>query len=262
MSRRHKILETESNYKPQQVESYEDSHQKKSRWAIGATSILDKIHIVTKRDKDTASQSDIILGLFGSIGTIVSKAIHKAFTKAFYDESIEVDDKWVKIPRSYFEAEASSLDIEKKVIERESATQGRGRRFLNRLINTVADSKIVGYVKATYKEAKEKVSKFIENTTQFCACCLNGLFKTFSPSDDPYGKLSHFHRLLSHEFPDLQSRKTLSNYYKWFIDWKPPLTSYVGPKEKKNRFRHRLWEKLIAWICDYLKTLAPEYAFA
>lgn len=254
MSRRHKEIETECKYEPQQVESNEDGHQKKSRWAIGATSILDKIHIVTKRDKDTASQSDIILGLFGSIGTIVSKAIR--------DNRIEVDDKWVKIPRSYFDEDVMSLDIEKKVIEREGATHGRGRRFLNRLINTVADSKIVGYVKATYKEAKEKVSKFIENTTQFCACCLNGLFKTFSPSDDPYGKLSHFHRLLSHEFPDLQSRKTLSNYYKWFINWRPSLTSYVGPKEKKIRFRHNLWEKLIEWICDYLKTIAPQYAIA
>ena len=252
MSRRHKILETESNYKPQQVESYEDSHQKKSRWTLSSSSILNKIVSVTKRNEDSA--------LYAS--EKIFKAIHKAFTKAFYDESIEVDDKWVKIPRSYFEAEASSLDIEKKVIEREGSAHGRGRRFLNRLINTVADSKIVGYVKDTYREAKNRVSELIENTTQFCACCLDGLFKAFAPDDDPYGKLSHFHRLLTHEFPDLQSRKTLSNYYKWFIEWKPPLTSYVGPKEKKNRFRHRLWEKLIAWICDYLKTLAPEYAFA
>lgn len=253
MSRRHKELEKESNYEPQQVESYEDGHQKKSRWTIGASSIINKLLTVTKRDKESDLQCHISEKIFNAIG--------RAFSKAFNDESIVVDDKWVKIPRSYFDAEASSLDIEKEVIEREGATHGRGRRFLNQLINTVADSKIVDYVKAAYKEAKKKVSQFIENTTQFCACCLDGLFKTFSPCDDPYGKLSHFHRLLATEFPDLQSRKTLSNYYKWLIEWKPSLTSYVGPKEKKNRFRHSLWEKLIAWICNYLKTIAPQYVF-
>lgn len=254
MSRRHKESETERSYGPQQVESHEDGHQKKSRWTIGASSILNKLFTVTKKDTDSDLQCHI--------AEKIVKAIGRAFSKAFNDESIEVDDKWVKIPRSYFETEVSSLDIEKEVIEREGSTHGRGRKFLNQLINNVADSKIVSYVKETYKEAKKKVRQFIENTTQFCACCLDGLFKTFSPSDDPYGKLSHFHRLLAPEFPDLQSRKTLSNYYKWFIEWRPSLTSYVGPKEKKIRFRHSLWEKLIAWICDYLKTIEPQNAFA
>lgn len=252
MSRRHKEQETESYYKPQSVESHEDGHSKKSGWISSSSSILNKLLTVTKRDKDSAVHRF-------NVNKIVD-ALHNVLTKAFVDESIEVDDKWVKIPRSYFNEESFSLDVDEDVVE--SATYGRGRRFLNRLINTVADSKIVGYVKATYKAAKKKVSEFIENTTQFCACCLKGLFMTFAPDDDSYGKLSHYHSLLENEFPDLQSRKTLSNYYRWFVDWRPSLTSYVGPKEKKMRFRHSIWERLIEWICDHLRKIAPQYAFA
>lgn len=255
MSRRHKIEETENIYKPQLVESHEDGHSKKSRWSLGSSSFLDKYFTVVKLDKgDPFSLEKII------------RDICKAFTMAAIDNKIEVDDKWVKIPRSFFE---NAANLEKAVNlsnvdeeVREQSTHRRGRKFLSRLINTVADSKLVKYVKDTYKAGKKYCNELIENTTQFCTCCLKGIFQFFAPKDDPYGKLSHYHSMLEPEFPDLKSRRTMSNYYKWFVQWSPPLTSYVGPKEKKKAYRYSQWKKLIEWICNHLQEIAPQYALA
>lgn len=250
MSRRHKKQETEINYKPQPVEPHEDCHSEESGCTkSGASSFLGKYFTVRKRDRV----------VYFSISKI-AEAINKAVNKALAEQKIEVDEKWVKIPRSYFKEDTFSQYVDEDVTEK--VTHGRGRRFLNRLISSVEDSKIVGYVKGALKTAKEKVEVLIENTTQFCTCGLKALFQTFAPSDDPYGKLSHYHSLLKNELPDLLSRKTLSNYYKWFEEWRPPLTKYIDTKEERQKKRHSLWEKLIEWICEYLREKAPQYAIA
>ncbi len=249
MSRRHKEQETESNYKPQSVESHADGHSNNLRWTNRSSSLLDMVLTVNQTDS----------GAFRLLTEKITASILKAVAEAFIDKKIALDDNWVKIPRSYFENESFSLDIGDEVIE--ETTHGRGRRFWKRLVNTVEDSKIVSYVKRTYKAAEVKCKELIENATQFCACCLKGLFKTFAPDDDPYQKLSHYHRLLEHEISGLKGRRQLSNYYKWFVDWRPAVT-YESPKDKKEKFRHKLWERLIDWICEYLLKLAPQYAFA
>ena len=247
MSRRHKV-ETENNYKPQQAESQADGSPKKSRWTVSSSSLLDKL-LVTRKDRCTIRV----------LAEKIANVIQPAFTRAFIDDTIEMDDKWVKIPRSYFDEGFFKLHVDKDV--EEEATHGRGRRFLNRLINTIADSKFVSYVKDSYKAVKEKCVELYENTTQFATCFLRAAFKIFAPEDDPYGKMSHYHSLIEHELPGLKSRKTLNNYYKWFVEWKPAVT-YESPKAKKERFKHKLWEKLIAWLCKHLLEIAPQYAYA
>lgn len=248
MSRRHKEKETEINYKPQQAESHADGSQKNSRWTISSTSILNKVLTVTKRDR---SSTRFFAESLSFLGSVISDAL--------INKKIVVDDKWVKIPRSCFEEASQKMQIDDDVLDQ--ATHSRGRRFLNRLINTVADSKIVGYVKESYQAVKEKCVELYENATQFAACCLKALFRTFAPDDDPYGKLSHYHSLIEHELPGLKCRKQLSNYYRWFVNWKPAVT-YESPKAKKERFKHKLWEKLIDWLIDFLQKLAPQYAYA
>lgn len=250
MSRRHKENDIVNINKPEIVESHEDGHLEKSRSTFNSDSLLDKLLTVSLKSTSATRY----------IAEKVANVIDTAVTKALSEAKIEVDDKWVKIPRSYFEDELFGAQTVEEVIE--PAPQGRGRKLLNRLINRVSDSKIVGYVKRAYKSAKKLCSTLIENTTHFCACCLPALFKVFAPDDDPYQKLSHYHSLMEPAFPDLMSRKTLSNYYRWFVDWRAPLTSYMGSKEKKEKLRHNLWEKLVAWICDFFRKIAPQYAFA
>lgn len=247
MSRRHREQETDSNYKPQQADSRADG-SRMSRWTFSSSSILNKFLTISV-EKTSA------LRYFAKK---ISQAIGPAITNAIIDDKIEVDEKWVKIPRTYLEMYLRlQIDEEKLGI----TTHGRGRRFLNRLINTVADSKVVSYVKKSYKAVKEKCLELYEDTTQFATCCLKALFSAFAPDDDPYGKLSHYYSLIEHELPGLKSRKTLNNYYRWFVDWRPR-GKYEDPKNKKERFKHRLWEQLIEWIKDFLQELAPQYSFA
>ena len=137
------------------MESHEDGHLEKSRSTFNSDSLLDKLLTVSlKSTSATRYIAEKVVNVFDT-----------AFTKALSEAKIEVDDKWVKIPRSYFEDELFGAQAVEEVIE--PAPQGRGRKLLNRLINRVSDSKIVGYVKRAYKSAKKLCSTLNENTTHF-----------------------------------------------------------------------------------------------
>ena len=238
MSRRHKEQETEINHKPQQAESQADGSQERDY------SYLNKFL------KFTIAKRDGTKGRF-SLDKIVS-AISKAFTKASEEDEIEVDDKYVKIPLQYFD--------DKTIEEVQKKSKG-GRNPVKRLFSGISDSKVVEYFHNTLNAVKEKCIELYENITQYSTCFLKAANKTFSPDDDPYGKISHYHRILEDEVPELPTRKTLNNWLRWFDDWKPAVT-YEDRKDKKQRARHRLWERLIEWIKKYLMELAPKYAVA
>ena len=59
--------------------------------------------------------------------------------------------------------------------------------------------------------------------------------------------------------PDIPSRETLSRHYRWFVNWKKAET-YEDAKAKNKRHKHRIWERLIRWIKEFLMELAPQYA--
>ena len=239
MSRRHREQEKNDN-EPQQAESQGDGRLERTRVRI--RNFIPFKGIITKRDgtKDRFS-----------LGKIAS-AISKAFSTAFEKDEIEVDEQWVKIPLKYFDEETIIEEMEKK-------SKG-GRNPIKRLFDRISDSKAVQYFHDTLDAVKEKCVELYENITQYCTCFLKAANKVFSPDDDPYGKVSHYHRILELGVPELPTRKTLNNWLKWFEDWRPAVT-YEDHKAKKERARHRLWEKLIEWIQSYLFELAPQYAF-
>ena len=245
MSRRHKEQETESNYKPQQAESRADgSHERDN-------SFLDKIlnFTITKRDgtKDRFSLDKIV------------SAVANAFKKASVSDEIEVDDKWVKIPRRYFDDSLSIIRLEEYQESNAEERRNKGRPWLKRLINKVEDSKVVGWFKTTLHEAKQKCKELYQGITQIAVCFLKGIHEVMVPDEDPYGKVSHYHRMLAEEIPDIPSRETLSRHYRWFVSWKKAET-YEDGKAKNERNKHRIWERLVHWIKELLKKLAPQYA--
>lgn len=235
MSRRHKENDID-NIKPQQAESHADDRYKNEY------SVLNKFikFTITKRDgtKDRFSLDKI------------ASAISKAFTKAYEDDEIEVDDAYVKIPRRYIERY--------ELFEEEQRKSKAGRNPIKRLFARIADSKVVQYFHDTLEAVKLKCEELYEDVTQFSVCFLKSAFKVFSPDDDSYGKQSHYHRVLADEVPDFPSRKTLNNWCKWFDEWEPVVFN-ESRTEKQERARHRLWEKLIEWIQRYLTQLAPQY---
>jgi hypothetical protein len=244
MSRRHRENETVDNYKPHQVESHEDGHQKKSRFTIGASIFINNFLTIGKRD--------VTLSKFS-----VDKIIHSV-VRAFSDKKIEVDDKWVKIPRSYFES--STENIGEFVTEKLEPPK-KEPSFVKRLFSKIDNSELVRLFKSTLQEVKVKCIELYENVTQFAVCFLRGSNQAFTPDDDPYGKLSLYHRILEPDVENLQTRKTLNNYMKWFVDWRPVAEVKETVKEKKERFRHKIWKRLIEWIYNHLLEVVPQYAF-
>lgn len=238
MSRRHKETETDRK-KSQQVESHADGHSKGLCFTICSTTLADRLLSLMRR----VSSSD----------SIISKAI-TSVRRAFEKRDFEIDSKWVKIPRSYFES-----SIDEDLVDEEP--KGRGRPTIKQLFAKISDCEIANYFRRTLSAVKKKCKELYENVTQFAVCFLRGSNQAFTPDDDPYGKLSHYHRVLSDIFIDVPSRKTLSNHLNWFVNWRPVAIGEESPKDKRESFRHRLWERLIDWICNYLTKIAPEYAF-
>ena len=236
MSRRHKENEINNNNTTQQVVSQADSHPES---ASRDHHLFDGLKFTIGRRKSLFSL-DLVL---------------KAILKAFEQDQVVVDGKWVKIPRSCVMDSFTDEEVDKM-------TSKKGRPFIRRLFQKVEDNKLVGYFKETLHEAKEKCVELYENIAQFAVCFLKGSNKAFSPDDDPYGKLSHYHRILKPEVADLPTRKTLSNYLKWFVDWKPVATCIKeNIKEKKERLKHYRWERFIEWIQSHLLIIAPEYVY-
>ena len=250
MSRRHKELEEADNYEPQQAESQEDGSPRVKRSLFDACFSI-KNFTITKRD--------------GSKGQFLMSKIIEAINGAFSRNEVEVDDKWMKIPLTAFKgySDCNMNRIVSQVIaqgKEEKKESKRGAHPIKRLFKKIADCKVMEFFHKTWDAAKEKCAELIENVTQFCTCFLHGSHKAFAPDEDPYRKVSHFYDMVKAEVWDFPTRKTLSNYNNWFVNWTPVVINET-PKEKEERHRHSLWKQLIEWIYCYLLKIAPKYAF-
>lgn len=245
MSRRHKETGRTEDYKPQQAESHADGSP---RVPSDHDSTSDKLLsglTITRRFSASMKYW----------GHLLSETIEKAFSS----NEIEVDDKWVKIPRRYFDDSLSTIRLEEYQESNAEEKRSKGRPWLKRLINKVEDSKVVGWFKTTLHEAKQKCKELYQGITQVAVCFLKGIHEVIAPEEDPYGKMSHYHRMLAEETPGIPSRETLSRQYRWFVNWKKAET-YEDGKAKNERHKHRIWERLVHWIIEFLKKLAPQYA--
>lgn len=247
MSRRHKEHDIDT-HKPQQAESHVDGSDIVERLIKRSSRLIDKYLTVTVTKRD------------GSKYPFSLSKIADAISKAFEKKDVEVDDDWVKIPRRYFEESLPSIGRFSFGEEpRSEEKRNKGRPWLKRLIDKVEDSKVVDWFKTTLQEVKQKGKELYQNITQVAVCFLKGIHEFMAPDEDPYGKMSHYHRMLVKDIPGIPSRETLSRQYRWFVNWKKAET-YEDGKAKNERYRHRLWERLICWIKEFLLTLAPQYA--
>ena len=244
MSRRHKETGRTEDYKPQQAESHADGSPR------------------VPSDHDSTSNK-LLSGLtitrrFSASVAFLAEKI-TAMAKVFSICDIEVDDKWVKIPRRYFEDSLSAIRLDEYKESYAEEKRSKGRPWLKRLIDKVEDSQVVDWFKTTLHEAKENCKELYQGMTQVAVCFLKGIHEVIAPEEDPYGKMSHYHRMLAEETPGIPSRETLSRQYRWFVNWKKAET-YEDGKAKNERHKHRIWERLVHWIIEFLKKLAPQYA--
>ena len=198
MSRRHKDNEINA-VTPQVPEPQnEDSGKKGMRFNVSSTSLLSRLITITISKIDTQSLDRVL-------GAVSLTKILESVGTAFLKKKAKVDDQFVKIPRDCFDHDSLSDYI---AHQQEENVQRRGRNLVRRLISTVEDSKVVGFFKKTLKAAQQKCKSLYQDMKQFCVCFLRGVFKTFSPHEDPYGKLSHYHRIISSEVEGIPCRKT------------------------------------------------------
>ncbi len=270
MSRRHKDKEKENikakitPFKLQHMESLEDSHSPKGIHCFEIS--YDKIKQILSHhfDDDILTNTSFLLDLFGFNTLEVKKLVFKftldkekwAQSMGLLDE-IRIDGENVIIPKRLFKTFFELIIPE--MPQKEEAKR-KGRPKVKQLLSTVADNKVVTFFKDTLKAVKKKCKEMFDGLVQFCVCFLKGIFLVFSPNEDPYGKISHYHRMLVNKIDGIPLRKTLNNNYKWYVEWKE--AGVETTKEKAEKKKHRRWEKLIRWIYDHLINLAPEYAFA
>ena len=171
-----------------------------------------------------------------------------------YLDEIQIDGENVIIPKRFFCTFIELLIPEKKL------KQQRGRPKVKQLLNTIADSKVVSCFKETLKTVKKKCKELFMGIAQYCVCFLKGIFRAFKPKEDPYGVISHYHRILDGKVEGLPTRRTIQNHYNWFVGWKESMIKTA--KEKAELAKHIRWEELIKWICDHLLKLAPQFVYA
>lgn len=242
MSRRHKENERKDKYNTNSVESQADGNPNTS---FSALEFLSRIISKGKPCFEDSSLSKIIDGIVA----------------ACMNNEIVIDDQWVKIPRyafgdgalKYFRKQANPE------AEEEPVKKKKGRNPIKRLFNKIADSKVVRFFHDTLDEVKKKCAKLYSGMTQYCVCFLRGIHKAFAPAEDPYGKISHYYEMLKDNVGDMPSRRSICYYNNWYENWEPININEL-PKEKKERHKHKIWEKLIEWIYYHLQKNAPEYA--
>lgn len=213
---------------------------------------MDKIKIVI----DTNKMGESVKSLLNESAWEVFGKITDTFIHGLVDLKLEIRDDMICMPRCMFPEKWIRFyqELSKPNNEKEKKS---GRKPIKRLFNKIADSKVVGYFKETLSAVKETFEEYYEGIKQFCVCFYNSAFQAFSPKEDPYGKLSHYHRIISKEVEGIPTRKTLSNAYNWFITWKKCQISTLS--EQAEETRHKMWALLIKWIYEYLLKLAPQY---
>ena len=230
----------------------------KKRFSISVSSLVTKlnklVHVVEEPEYNISYK--------------LSEVISGAVIKAFHKKEVVIDDEWVKIPRKYLEGQLFDVAHELAHIAEGPPPDKKpksGAPLIQRLIDKVEDSKVVGWFKATLKKAKQEVVELYQDMTQYTVCFLNGIFQAFCPDDDPYRKVSHYYRMLvcpdepENGIAGIPSRETINRNCKWFREWREAVT-YEDPKAKREKHKHRIWERLVRWIKEFLLTLAPQYA--
>ena len=203
-----------------------------------------------------------------SIISLSDKNLTYAVNSCLKKDLIRNDGNWLLFSKRFFlnveKIEPPKEDIENRSsfnLEIEEAEKPkRGRPKIRKLFSKISDSDVVRYFKDTLKTAKKKCKELYEDITQYAVCFFNASFNVFAPDEEPMGKLAHYHRILDKSVENLPTRRTLSNHYKWFVDW--TRAAIETAKERAERDKHILWEKFISWIQEYIMNITPQYALA
>lgn len=154
-------------------------------------------------------------------------------------------------------ANTEILEMEEPSMEELKNTNGRGRPMIEQMSSFVSDNKVCSWAKTIYRKIYKKSIAVAKNVTQYCVCFLCSFFKIYD-TEEPYGRITHFWRIMKGSIPKMPTARAIQKYYSWFVSWKAAAIKTVA--EIKEETKHRAWEKLERLIYGYLLQLAPQVA--
>lgn len=260
MSRRHKIEERENPLAKATTVS------KRSDYLSFLAELISysesKIHNIICKTFDGCSK--IVADIFSGCGVI---GIGHVVSERKREENIQNTLAMMDIEIKQDKPQNIVEDICQKKIDRilhidkkEDNKPKRGRPIIKRLCEKISDSNVVKMIKKTHQELYHKSIKLCESLPKYLVCCHYSLFSvTFNNTETVYGKVTHFHRIMSSvKELKIPSVRRLQQMLKWFMEWKEAVIKTA--KEMKEEITHRAWEELVEKIKRQFEILIPQYA--
>lgn len=118
-----------------------------------------------------------------------------------------------------------------------------GRPEINQLCSMVEDSDIWIMAEDIYQEVYHKSIQQAKNLVQYLVCFLCSLFRRHN-NETEYGRVAHFHRLISAHIGKgfMPTLRSLQGKLKWFKEWTRSVIHTV--KEIADEANHLAWENL------------------
>ena len=221
-----------------------------------------KIHDAIGKVIDSCSK--LCIDLFSGCGL---KDIGYILFERKHEENMRNTLAMMDIEIKHDNPQSIADDIQQKKIDRilhidkkEDNKPKRGRPIIKRLCEKISDSNVVKIIKKTHLELYHKSIKLCESLPKYLVCCHYSLFSvTFNNTETVYGKVTHFHRIMSSvKGLKIPSVRRLQQMLKWFMEWKEAVIKTA--KEMKEEITHRAWEELVEKIKRQFEILIPQYA--
>lgn len=139
----------------------------------------------------------------------------------------------------------------------EETTRGRGRPVIEQLCSMFRDAAIWPMAKDVFKRIYHKAITTATNLTQYLVCFICALFRVVK-TEEPYGRIEHFHRLLKGHLKKLPAVRTLQTGVQWLKD--KTKTFFRCAKRQAEEAKYKAWEALEEIIFGHIGNLAPQYA--
>jgi len=207
-------------------------------------------HIVVKTIEKVANEffdNNKIVELFCGCGNIDFKESKRNVFQIDFDniisQALKGEDLHSIFQPTFIDKLKNYLPVEVK------EKSQRGRPKITKLLKRFKDSEVCNW----FKKIKNKLENIINNVTQFIVCFFSGLFDITEES--PYGKLSYFYKMVSSNFKEKPTLRSIQDNYKWFTE------KYRECKNKLLEEKKRLsWTKLYNAIKEHLIVLEPQLA--